>query len=94
MLSRIFSEALRSVSDKHSHETATKSPPASLLHYIENNFNHSSGKCHDSMTMAALSFTKSTGSLYNIYLLISPFYPFAHCLSQFSERVPEIFTAL
>ena len=38
-----------------------KSPPAFLLHYIENILNHSSGKCCDSLTMAALSFIKSIG---------------------------------
>ena len=50
-----------SMSNKHNNKTFTKSPPASLLHHIENNLNHSSGKCLDSLTMAALTFTKSTG---------------------------------
>ena len=31
----------------------TKSPPASLLHCIENILNHSPGKCLDSLTVAA-----------------------------------------
>ena len=60
-LSKIFSEALMSISDRHSYKAFTKSRPASLLHCIENIFNHSSGKCHDSLIMAALSFIKSTG---------------------------------
>ena len=50
-----------SVSNKHSHKTFTKKSSASLLHCIENVSNHSSGKCPDAPTMAALSFTKSTG---------------------------------
>ena len=50
-----------SISNKHNYKTFTKSPLASLLHYIENILNHSSGKCRDSLTMAALGFTKSTG---------------------------------
>ena len=61
MLSRIFSEALMSISNKHNYKTFTKSPPGSLSHCIENVLNHSSRKCSDSLTMAALSFTKSTG---------------------------------
>ena len=51
-----------SISNKHNHKTFTKSAPASLLHCIENILNHSSGKCRNSLSsMAALSFTKSTG---------------------------------
>ena len=61
MLSRIFNVALMSISSKHNHKTFTKSPPASLSHCIENVLNHSSGKCRDFLTMAALSFTKTTG---------------------------------
>ena len=49
------------VSDKHNYKTFTKGPPLSLLHCIVNIFNHSSGKCRDSLTIAAFSFTKSTG---------------------------------
>ena len=37
-----------SISDKHNYKTFTKSPPASLLHCIENILNHSSKKCSDS----------------------------------------------
>ena len=50
-----------SISNKLNYQTFTKSPPASLLHGIEDVFNHSSGKYRNSLTMAALSFTKSTG---------------------------------
>ena len=49
------------ISDKHNLKTFTNSPSASLLHCIENIVNHSSGKCCDSLTMAALSCTKSSG---------------------------------
>ena len=57
-----------STSSKHNHTTFTKSSPASLSDCIENILSHSSGKCHDSLTMATrvspsqlatLSFTKS-----------------------------------
>ena len=45
-----------SLCDKHNYRSFTKSAPASfLLHCIENILNHSSGKCRDSLTMAALS---------------------------------------
>ena len=50
-----------SISKEHDYKSFTRSPPASLLHCIENIFNHSFGKCRDSVTMAALSFIKSTG---------------------------------
>ena len=46
---------------KHNYKTVTTSSPPSLLHCMENILNSSSGKCRDSLTMAALSFTKSTG---------------------------------
>ena len=49
------------LSDKHNYKTFIKSPPAFLLHNVEKILNHSSQKCRDSLTMAALSFTKSTG---------------------------------
>ena len=61
MLLRIFSEALMSISNKHNYKTFTESPSPPLLHCFENVLNHSSGKCPDSLTMASLSFTKSTG---------------------------------
>ena len=48
------------ITNKHKYKIFTKSPPSSLLHCIKNILDHSSGKCHDSLTMAALSFTKST----------------------------------
>ena len=50
-----------SISNKHNHKAFTKSPPASLLHCIENILNHSSGKYRNSLSSkTALSFTKST----------------------------------
>ena len=61
MLSRIFSEAVMFISDKRNLKTFTESLPASLSHCIENILNHSPEKCCNSLTMAALSFTKSTG---------------------------------
>ena len=72
MLSRIFGEPLPSTSDKHNYKTFSKSPPASLLHCIENILNLSSGKCRDSLTMAALSFTKSTDLCTIFFSLICP----------------------
>ena len=61
MLSRISSEPLMSIlmsiSNKHNYKTFSKRPPASLIHCIRNILSHSSGKWHDSLTMAALSFT-------------------------------------
>ena len=59
MLSRISSEPLMSISNKHNNKTFSKSPHASLLHCIGNILSHSSGsgKWRDSLTMAALSFT-------------------------------------
>ena len=56
MLSRIFSEPLMVISNKHSYKTFSKKPPASLLNCI-GNIRHSSGKWRDSLTMAALSST-------------------------------------
>ena len=50
MLSRIFSEPLMFISNKHSYKTFSKGPPENIL-------SHSSGRCPDSLTMAALSFT-------------------------------------
>ena len=60
MLSIIFSEPLMSVSNKHKYKTFSKSPPASLSHCIKNILSHSSGKCRDSLTVAALSFTNGS----------------------------------
>ena len=58
MLSRIFGEPLMSIlSNKHNHKTLSKSPPASLVHCIENILSHSSGKCRGSLTIADLSST-------------------------------------
>ena len=61
-----------SFSDKHNFKTFTKSTPTSLLLCIGNISNHSSEKCRDSLTMAPLSCTKSTGlcTLFiHLYLL-------------------------
>ena len=66
ILSRISSEPLMSISCKHNYKTFSEGPPASLLHFIGNVLSHSSGKLHDYLTMAALSFT------FTRYLLISP----------------------
>ena len=61
-----------SLSDKHNYKAFTKSPPASLLHCIENILNHLCGKCHDSLADSGCSsFTKSTG-LSISYSLVSP----------------------
>ena len=46
MLSRIFCEPLMSISNKHNYKAFSKSPPASLVHCIENVLSHTSGKCH------------------------------------------------
>ena len=56
-----------SISNEHSYKMFTKSLPASLLHCIEKILSHSFGKCRDSLTMAALSFTKSTG-LHTVFI--------------------------
>ena len=58
MLSRISSEPLVSLSNNYNYKTFSKSPPASLVHCIENILSHSSGKSRDSLTIANhLSFT-------------------------------------
>ena len=64
MLSRISSEPLMYVSNKHNYKTFSKSPPASLLHCIGTILSHLSGKWRNTLTMAArvspidaLSFT-------------------------------------
>ena len=57
MLSRISSEPVMSVSNKHNYKTFFKSPPASLLNCIGNILSNSSRKWRHSLTMAALSFT-------------------------------------
>ena len=64
MLSRISSEALTSISNKHNHKTFSKSPPASLIHCIGNILSHSSWKWGDSLTMAALSFTNGCSEFH------------------------------
>ena len=57
MLSRIFGEPLMCINTKHNYKTFSKSPPASLVHSIENILGHSSGRCRDSLTISDLSST-------------------------------------
>ena len=66
MLSRISSEPLTSISNKHNYKTFSKSHAALLLHCIENILSHWSGKWSDSLTLAALSFTN--GALCTIFI--------------------------
>ena len=71
MLSRISSESVVSVNNKHNYKTFSKSPPASLLHCIGNILSHSSGKWHDSLTMAALSFTNRCSEFHLCTILFT-----------------------
>ena len=64
MLSRIFGEPLMSISNKHNYKTFSESPPASLVRRIENILSHSSGKCHDSLTIADMSFTNGCSEFH------------------------------
>ena len=64
MLSRISSEPLISISNKHNYKTFSKSPPASLLHCVGNILSHSSGKWRDSLTIAAPSFTNGCSEFH------------------------------
>ena len=64
MLSRISSELLTSVSNKHNCKTFSESRTASLLHCTGNILSYSSGKRRDSLTMAALSFTNGCSEFY------------------------------
>ena len=64
MLSRISSEPLMPVSNKHNYNTFSKSPPASLLHCIGNILSHSSGKWRDFLIMAALIFTSGCSEFH------------------------------
>ena len=64
MLSRIFSEPLMSISNKHNYKTFSQFPPAPLLHCIGNILSHSSGKWRDSLRMAALSFTNGCSEFH------------------------------
>ena len=57
--------------NKHNYKTFAKSPPASLLHCIEKILNHSSGKCGDYLTMAALSFTRFASTIFIHQYLLS-----------------------
>ena len=71
MLSTISSEPLMSISNKHNYKTFSKSPPASLLHCIRNFLSHSSGKWHDSLTMAALSFISGCSEFHLVQYLFT-----------------------
>ena len=53
-----------STSNKYNYKTFSESPPGSLLHCIENILSHLSGKCRDSLTMAALSFTNGCSEFH------------------------------
>ena len=59
------------ISNKHNYKTFSRNPPASLIYCIGNILSHSSGKWHDSLLMAALSFASGC-SEFHIYSLISP----------------------
>ena len=59
------------ISNKCNYKTFTKSPLASLSHWIENNLNHSSGKCRDFLTVTS-EFHQVNWPLHDIYSLISP----------------------
>ena len=64
MLSRIFGEPLMYIISKHNYKTFSKSPPASLVHCIENVLSRSSGKCRDSLAIADLSFTNGCSEFH------------------------------
>ena len=71
MLSRVFSETLMYISNKHNHKTFTKSPPASLFTLHRKHFQLVIWEVPNSLSsMTALSFTN--WPLYKIYLLILP----------------------
>ena len=65
MYSRIFGEPLRSISNKHNYKAFSKSPPASLVHCIENVLSHTSGKCHAIVGELSTNF----GSFYTKFKL-------------------------
>ena len=71
MLSRISSEPLMSTRSKHYYKTFSTSPAASLLHCIGNILIDSSGKWRDSLTMAALRFTKDALSFTFVQYLFA-----------------------
>ena len=64
MLSRISSELLMSISNKHNYKTFSESPAAYLLHCTGNILSYSSEKWRDFLTMAALSFTSGCSEFY------------------------------
>ena len=70
MLSRISSEPLMSINNKHIYKTFSNSPTASLLHCIRNILSYSSGKWGDSVTMAALNFTNGCSKFHHCTIFI------------------------
>ena len=56
-----------SIINKHNF---SKSPPASLVHCIENVLSHSSGKCRDSLAIADLSSTNNGCSEFHLCTII------------------------
>ena len=64
MLSRIFVEPCMSIINKQNYKTFSKSPPASLVHCIENVLSPSSGKCRDSLAIVDLSSTNGCSEFH------------------------------
>ena len=58
------------LSNKHNYKTFSKSPPASLAHWIENILSHSSGKCCGSLTIADLNSTNGCSEFHICTLFI------------------------
>ena len=56
---------LSRINNKHNYKTFSESPPASLLHCIGHILSHSSRRWRDSLTMAALSFTKGCSEFHH-----------------------------
>ena len=70
MLSRISSDPLMSISNKHSNKTFSKSPFVSLIHCIGNILSHSFGKWQNSLTMVAASFTNGCSEFHHCKIFI------------------------
>ena len=70
MLSRISSEPLMSISNKHNYKTFSESPTTSLLHCIGNILSHSSGKWRESLTVVALSFINGCSEFHRCTIFI------------------------
>ena len=58
MLSRISSEILMCISNKHNYKTFSESPTAYLLHCTGNILSYSSEKWRDFLTMASFTFVQ------------------------------------